>query len=144
MSASACGICEKHKNLSAFTGPVIAQREGWLLTHFPFLKEEKSSPGHLVLETRRHVTDFSELTPEELGQLGPLIAFGIERVKKVLSAEHVYVFRINDKAPHLHLHLIPRFKETPSEYFGLKILQWPERPALTLEQVKETAQRLRE
>lgn len=140
---SECMICEKHRDLRSFTGEPIAERDGWLLTHFPFLETEKAVKGRLVLETRRHITEFDELDEKEAAALGSLIQVGTKVLKTFLKAQHVYVFRINDKVPHLHFHLIPRFNETPKEYWGLKITDWPDSEALSLTQIVKLSDVLR-
>lgn len=132
-----CFICRKHKNLDRFTGEVLAERGGLILTHFPKLDDERTVRGHLLIEPKRHITDFTELNEEEASALGPLIREGSTRVKSELGAEHVYVFRINDKVPHLHFHLVPRYPGTPKEYWGYKITQYPDAPVLkTLDEIK--------
>ena len=129
-----CMVCQKHQDIKTFTD-VIAERDGWILTHFPFIADEKAAKGHLILETKRHIIDLSEMTTEEAKGMGELAQFGVQQLKTKLSAEHVYMFRINDKVAHLHVHLIPRYSNTPKEYWGFKINEWPGREILNLSQI---------
>lgn len=137
-----CFVCQKHKQIEKFSGTPIAERDGWVLAHFAFIEGEKATKGHLILETKRHITDITELSDEEASAFGELLRFGVQRLKSGLGAEHVYVFRINDKTPHLHFHLVPRYPGTPREFWGLKITEWPGRETLNLEQIQELSQRL--
>lgn len=144
MPANECFICQKHKNLSEFTGEVIAQKGGLLLTHFPNLKDEKATRGHLLIEPKRHVTKLTELSDEECNALGGFIRLGASLMEGLLKAEHVYVFRINDKVAHFHIHLIPRYAGTPREFWGAKIMEWPGRKTVTLEEIRNVSRDLRQ
>jgi len=73
------------------------------------------SPGHTLVIPKRHVGSFFELTPEEAAEMMSLM----RRAKSVLEIEFKpdgYNIGINDGAaagqtvPHLHIHLIPRYK----------------------------------
>lgn len=138
-----CIICRKHQDIDRYTGGVIAEKSGLILAHFPFLEGEKAAKGHLIIEPRRHIVDFHEMTDEEASSLGALVQRGSRAIQKALGAEHVYLYRINDKVQHLHFHLIPRYPETPREYWGLKIGEWPAREILNLEQIKDVSLRLK-
>lgn len=133
-----CAICEKHKNLTAHTGPAIFDDGGWLVTHFPKLETDKATRGHLLIESKRHTQDLTEMNDEEAQTLGRLIRDGSELIKKKTEAEHVYCFRINDKTAHLHFHLIPRYPNTPKEFWGVNIMACTTSPKLsTLEEIQE-------
>lgn len=136
MSEEKCMVCEKHADFGRFTGEPIAERSGLVLTHFPQIDGEKAYPGHLLIETRRHITDLAQLNADEGRVLGGLISDGEKILKKYLQAEHVYLFRINDKVAHLHFHLIPRYADTPREFWGWKITEWPGAQRLALTAIK--------
>ncbi|MBM3273265.1 HIT family protein [Candidatus Kaiserbacteria bacterium] len=73
------------------------------------------SPGHTLIIPRRHVGSFFDVDAEEREQLLRLL----EDAKRRLDNEfqpHGYNIGINDgpaagqTVPHLHIHLIPRYK----------------------------------
>ena len=73
------------------------------------------SPGHTLVIPNRHIGSFFELSPDERQSLFDLL----DTAKKVLDAEFKpdgYNIGINDgpsagqTVPHLHIHLIPRYK----------------------------------
>lgn len=138
-----CLICDKHKNPHNFFGEIIAKDGGLILTHFPQMDSEKATKGHLLIEPERHVRDFTELNDEEANALGGLIKRGASAIKSVLCAEHVYMFRINDKVAHFHIHLVPRYQGTPKEYWGLKIMEWPDRSTIKIEEIRLLAANLK-
>jgi diadenosine tetraphosphate (Ap4A) HIT family hydrolase len=134
---SPCPVCEKHQDLSKHTGPAIFDDGGWLVTHFPKLETEKATRGHLLIESKRHVQDLTELNDVESATLGRLIRDGAKLIKTKTEAEHVYCFRINDKVQHLHFHLIPRYPNTPKEFWGINIMSCTTSPKLsTLEEIQ--------
>jgi diadenosine tetraphosphate (Ap4A) HIT family hydrolase len=139
-----CMICDKHSRLEDFTGLTLADRGGFLLTHFPVLDGERATRGHLLIETKRHITDLTELNFEEAAALGTLIRDGAEAIREICGAEHVYLFRINDQVKHLHFHLVPRYPQTPREVWGQKIMSWTENPnKISLSEVKLISEELR-
>jgi histidine triad (HIT) family protein len=139
-----CFLCHKHKHAADYIGERIAEDGGLSLSHFPFLPDEKAVRGHLIIEPLRHITNLSEMNDAETDALGRLIRAGTRAMQAVLKAEHVYLLRINDKVAHLHFHLVPRYAGTPREHWGAKIMDWPDRPIVTLPQIRDLARRLKD
>ncbi len=138
-----CMICQKHKNILDFTGEVILEKGGWVLTHFPFIDGQKATKGYLLIETRRHIENLTDMNAQEAAALGELICEGSQLLKFRMNAEHVYVFRINDKVPHLHFHLVPRYPNTPKEFWGFKISEWSGTPKISLDEIQEVSKFLK-
>lgn len=137
-----CMVCRKHEDVHSVTGEIILEKGGWVLTHFPFVDGQKATKGYLLIETRRHIQDLTEMNTEESQALGQLIHDGAELIKSNMGAEHVYVFRINDKVQHLHFHLAPRYPGTPKEFWGFKISEWPETPRVGLDEIQKISRQL--
>jgi len=137
-----CVICEKHKNFELVTGRPIAELGGMVVSHYPAINGALALKGHLLIEATRHVTDVAELTDEEAKTLGLLIQKSIKLLITELGAEHAYAFRINDVVPHFHFHVIPRFPNTPKEYWGHKITELPGATKLDLDGVKALSLKL--
>lgn len=138
-----CIICDKHNDFLKYTGEVILERGGWAVTHFPFVDGQKATKGYLLIETKRHIQEFTEMNESEALALGELIAAGTKLIKEKMGAEHVYLFRINDKVPHLHLHLVPRYPGTPREFWGFKISEWTGNPKIGLNEIHDVAKNLK-
>ncbi|HEX9290965.1 MAG TPA: HIT family protein [Anaeromyxobacteraceae bacterium] len=75
-------------------------------------------PGWLVLTSDRHARALDDLEPGELAALGPAAARVMRAQRAALGAEHVYAFAIGDALHHFHLHLVPRFADTPVRLRG--------------------------
>jgi diadenosine tetraphosphate (Ap4A) HIT family hydrolase len=71
-----------------------------------------------VLTSERHARAWPDLDPAALSALGPLAARVMRAQRDVLGAEHVYAFAIGDVVRHFHLHLVPRYPDTPARLRG--------------------------
>jgi len=60
------------------------------------------------------------LEEEEAASLGRLSRRVMNAQREALGAEHVYAFAIGDQVHHCHLHLVPRFADTPAHLRGTK------------------------
>jgi diadenosine tetraphosphate (Ap4A) HIT family hydrolase len=65
-------------------------------------------PGVVLLNTRAHHESFSDLTPELLGALGPMIARMERAVELIGEVGRVHLNRWGDGGAHFHLWFIPR------------------------------------
>jgi diadenosine tetraphosphate (Ap4A) HIT family hydrolase len=70
-------------------------------------------PGWLVLTSDRHARALYDLEPGELAAVGPVAARVMRAQLATLGAQHVYAFSVCDELLHFHLHLVPRFADTP-------------------------------
>ena len=70
--------------------------------------------GTIIVESRRHFLDVSDMRPEEAATFGPLLADVVAAVKQVVHADRVYTWSTMDRFPHLHVWLIPWWKESAS------------------------------
>lgn len=90
------------------------------------------STGHVLILPRRHARSFFEVTRDERAGLLALL----DRARELLDAEHRpdgYNIGINDgpaagqTVPHLHIHLIPRYRgDRPDPRGGVRWI-FPER-----------------
>ncbi|QBI02237.1 HIT family protein [Pseudoduganella albidiflava] len=73
------------------------------------------SPGHTLVIPRRHIGSFFELEPDERAALFVLLDEQKRQLDKELHPD-AYNIGVNDGAaagqtvPHLHIHLIPRYR----------------------------------
>lgn len=73
------------------------------------------SPGHTLVIPRRHVGSYFDISATEREEMASLLAQAKAQLDKELAPDG-YNIGINDGAaagqtvPHLHMHLIPRFK----------------------------------
>ena len=70
-------------------------------------------PGYIRVITQKHIKEFSELSDEEAINL----MLTVKKIEKVLidelNPEKVNIASLGNMVPHLHIHIIPRFKNDP-------------------------------
>jgi diadenosine tetraphosphate (Ap4A) HIT family hydrolase len=99
----------------------ILLRDGGFALHA--LADPSPIRGWLVLTSERHVRAWYGLEEPELAALGPLAARVMAAQRSALGAEHVYAFAIGDLVRHFHLHLVPRFADTPERLRGRRCFE---------------------
>jgi diadenosine tetraphosphate (Ap4A) HIT family hydrolase len=92
-----------------------------------------------VLTSERHARAWYDLPPAELAALGPLAARIMAAQRAVLGAEHVYAFAIGDVLRHFHLHLVPRFADTPERLRGRRCFEGTPADMIAAEEVERAA-----
>ena len=89
---SDCNICRKQDGLKTGSvlldvpvpGGYIVEREHFLAEHAPL---QESSAGTVILEARRHVLDFGEMTPAELAEfVARVVGHFVEKRRIVVRA----------------------------------------------------------
>jgi diadenosine tetraphosphate (Ap4A) HIT family hydrolase len=132
---SDCNICRKQDGLKTGSalldaprpGGYIVEGEQFLVEHAPL---QESSAGTVIVEARRHLLDFGEMTPAELAELGSVLHRLIPAVKAATGVQRVYYLALMERAPHFHLWLVP--KKNEGELRGLAYLA--QQPPLTTSQ----------
>jgi diadenosine tetraphosphate (Ap4A) HIT family hydrolase len=129
---SDCNICRKQDGLKTGSalldvpvpGGYIVESEHFLAEHAPL---QESSAGTVILEARRHVLDFGEMTPAELAEFGSIAHRLVPAIKAATGVQRVYLLAVMERAPHFHLWLVP--KKDEGEGRGADYLA--QRPPLT-------------
>ena len=144
MTQSDCFVCEKHLQGSAVTGGVIYQDDLTYAGHILPPDLTGVYLGYLMIEPKRHVAGWGDLTGGEASALGVLLNELARVLKDTERAEHVYSLVLGDAVPHLHIHLVPRYPDTPREYWGVRIDEWPDAPRGGVPEITEVCDRLRQ
>jgi diadenosine tetraphosphate (Ap4A) HIT family hydrolase len=129
---SDCNICRKQDGLrtgsqlldTSRPGGYIVEGEHFLVEHAPL---QESSAGTVIVEARRHLLDFGEMTPAELAELGPILNRLLPAIKAATGVQRVYFLALMEHSPHFHLWLVP--KKNEGELRGVAYLA--QQPALT-------------
>jgi diadenosine tetraphosphate (Ap4A) HIT family hydrolase len=99
--------------------------------------------GHLLLETKRHVPDFANLTRAEAQAIGLLISQLSTALKACAGAEKVYAVFYGEVTPHLHVHLTARYPGTPAQYLRWNVEDWPAAPRGNVDELAALCCKLR-
>ena len=105
-------------------GGYIVDSEHFLVEHAPV---QESSAGTVIVEAKRHLLDFGEMTPTESAELGSMLHRLVPAVKAATGVQRVYFLALMERAPHFHLWLVP--KKNEGELRGVDYLA--QQPPLT-------------
>jgi diadenosine tetraphosphate (Ap4A) HIT family hydrolase len=113
---SDCNICRKQDGLKTgsalldvpLPGGYIVEGEHFLVEDAPL---QSSSAGTVIVEARRHLLDFGEMTTTELAEFGSLVHRLVPAVKSATGVERIYLLALMERAPHFHLWLVPKKNE---------------------------------
>jgi diadenosine tetraphosphate (Ap4A) HIT family hydrolase len=127
-----CNICRKQDGLKTGSalldvprpGGYVVEGEHFLAEHAPL---QESSAGTVIVEARRHLLDFGEMTPAESAELGSVLHHLVPAIKAVTGVQRVYFLAVMERAPHFHLWLVP--KKDEGELRGVAYLA--QQPPLT-------------
>lgn len=115
-----CLGCRIVRGERATAGGVLLRQGGFALH---VLADPSPLRGWLVLTSERHARAWYDLEDGEAAALGPLAARVMRAQRAALGAEHVYAFAIGDVLRHFHLHLVPRYPDTPERLRGRRCFE---------------------
>ncbi|MRS04324.1 HIT domain-containing protein, partial [bacterium] len=122
-------MCQKHNGKTPLFGGFIYEDGLIAISHSLFWGDEKTHYlGHIFIETKRHVAEYADLTDEEAQKIGLYIKKVSKALLTTLDMDHVYSFIIVDGVPHVHVHVIGRYRGAPREYWGSRVDEWPDAP----------------
>jgi diadenosine tetraphosphate (Ap4A) HIT family hydrolase len=108
---SSCSICRLHGDVALASALEIARSDLWLLRHHPLPAPVE---GWLLLDARRHLGGPLDFTDQEAASWGVAVRAASQLVQELSGCDRVYAIAFGEGAPHLHLHLIPRFAADPA------------------------------
>jgi diadenosine tetraphosphate (Ap4A) HIT family hydrolase len=97
----------------------VMRTDHWRVAH----AFNSTLPGWLVLLPTRHLTSFTELTPEAADELGGLVRRLSAALEKVTGCVKTYLMQFSEAEgfSHLHLHLVPRLADHPVDARGPRV-----------------------
>ena len=114
------------------TGPDLPLRERVLVTdHWRVAHAfDTSLPGWLVVLPHEHAESLSELSPEAALELGPMLRDLSRALETVTGCRKAYVMFLAEAEgfSHVHLHVVPRMPDQPSDERGPRIFTRLGRP----------------
>ncbi|QFF98972.1 HIT family protein [Psychrobacillus glaciei] len=123
-----CFICNKHNGRVNTSGITIYEDEYVLVGHID-KKAKQNYLGHIMVDLKRHVPSLAEMTIQEAKAFGIVMSKVSKALKETENAEHVYALVSGNSVPHLHLHLVARYPNTPKEFWGpMEVYGWAEAP----------------
>ena len=89
------------------TSGVVLENAFWTLV----LNENQATLGRVFFALKRHETDITALTPDEVTSLWAFLAETKSALGTLFAPDHYnYMFLMN-LTPHAHFHIFPRYRE---------------------------------
>ena len=101
-----CAYCMEGELVGAF-GIKICELEQSKV----YLFKEQSHKGRVIVAHKKHVSEMTELTPEERAAYFEEINHVAEALHKAFSPDKVNYGAYGDTGCHLHFHLVPKYKD---------------------------------
>jgi diadenosine tetraphosphate (Ap4A) HIT family hydrolase len=139
---SACVICEKHRGEGPLVGEPLYADDLVVASHAPILGSD-AYLGYAYVEPRRHVRGLAELTDDEAARLATTITMLARAMEAATGADTIYSW-VCDHTPHHHVHVVPKYPETPQEFWAARVVEWPDAPRGGHDEVKAVSQRIRD
>lgn len=108
---------QKHIGNIIVPGGAIYEDELVYVGHVHWDSEE-TYLGYVMIDIKRHVPGLAELTDEEAKAFGLITSRVSKALKEREGAEHIYTFVSGNGVPHMHMHIIPRYPNTPKEFWS--------------------------
>ena len=120
-----CSYCAEGKLLDAFGIKI-----GELPMSKVILFREQSHRGRVIVACKKHVDDITMLTAEERGQFMEDVNHVAEILHELFHPDKINFGAYGDKMHHLHVHLVPKYKDDDFEWGGVFAMD-PKRVRLT-------------
>ena len=122
--AADCLVCGEHRGAISVPGGFLVENDQVIAFHAPPLPENPEPYlGHLLVTTRRHVPGLGQLTPQEGAALGVALT-RLSAALESCGASRVYLAAVGHHQPHVHVHLVPRYPETPVDVAWHQVDEW--------------------
>jgi len=132
-----CLACDIVAGRVTPTGGVLARWPGF---HLHAIFAPTPVRGWLVLTPDRHVRGLYDLSDDEAARYAVLAARTQRAQREALGAAHVYAAVFAESVPHVHMHLIPRYDDTPERLRGPRVFLASPQDALPPDAVAAAAQ----
>jgi len=137
-----CLFCRRMKERSLLKERLVYEDEYFHASHH-IAEKGSSLLGVVLLQSKRHVNDLSELDDSEAKDLGLLLKEVSRALKETMKAPWTYCYSFLEGVRHVHVFVAARYDGLPREYLRLNIGEWPQAPVGGIPQVNELASRLR-
>ncbi|MEX3622855.1 HIT family protein [Viridibacillus arvi] len=139
-----CFICSKHKGEILTAGTTIFEDDYIYVGHI----DKGSNPtylGHIMIDLKRHTPEIGDMTADEAKAFGLIMTRVSKALMEVEGAEHVYSMVSGNSVSHLHMHIVPRYPNTPIKYWSaMELNEWAEAPKGIGNEINEVCLRIKE
>ncbi|MBL9206692.1 MAG: HIT family protein [Opitutaceae bacterium] len=101
-----CQYCRKDQRLHDLMIEV-----GPLAVSTVYLFKEQTHPGRCVVAYQHHVNELFEVSDRDLSLFMQDVSKVARAIKAVFSPDKVNYGAYSDKLPHLHMHVVPKYRD---------------------------------
>lgn len=135
VTGSNCPLCEPRPAQSDYMSFVIKLAVSTL-----YLNRNQASSGSCILiYDPRHVTRLDELSSQEWSRYASDLRIAESAIMTAIRPDHINVELLGNAVPHLHWHIIPRFKDDGRWGGPIWRTQLSDMPNLPLSDAKQSA-----
>ncbi|QAA31811.1 HIT family protein [Clostridium manihotivorum] len=106
MEKVSCFYCEKDQRLDDLMIKVTKLSVSTL-----YLFKEQTYKGRCVVAYDNHINELFELSDEERTSFMKDVATAAKAIKEAFGADKMNLGAYSDKLPHLHFHIVPKYKD---------------------------------
>lgn len=110
-----CSICSQVRRATEDPSVALYRDDAWVVIAMP---AAVGVPGWAMLLSQRHVSGLDQLDDSEAASLGPTLRRVQQAMLAATGAERIYTASLNESAPHVHIHLAPRYATMPNDAVG--------------------------
>lgn len=103
-----CKYCGNQTMREAIMLPIRRMDAGTL-----YLLKDQTLPGRCIFASKHHVKRISDLSDLDFKRLSDDIYFTIRALTAVFSPDQINCLVLGDLADHLHIHIVPKYKNLP-------------------------------
>lgn len=101
-----CKFCGGSELRDAVMLPVCKMRSGML-----YLMKDQTLPGRMLLAYKDHIRKLSSLSRDEYRAFMDDVYSAAKAINEVFNPDKINYFVFGDKSDHLHIHLVPKYKD---------------------------------
>ena len=107
ISGQNCPLCQTRPDIDEYSFKIIELDVSTL-----YLERDQQYAGYCVLKfTKRHATGLEHLTAEEHASFARDLKTAADAIYRAFTPDHMNYATLGNVIPHLHYHLIPRYKD---------------------------------
>ena len=131
-----CAYCMENELLDAFGIKICELNQSKV-----YLFREQSHPGRVIVAHKKHVSEMTDLTPDERAEYFEEINRVSSAIHKAFNPQKVNYGAYGDTGCHLHFHLVPKYKDG-FEWGGVFEMN-PKRVTLTDSEYSEMIEKIK-
>lgn len=108
-------MAKEHPDCAYCAKGELVEKFGYEICELPastvYLFKEQSHPGRCIVASKHHVSEMTELSPEDRAAFIDDVTTVANAIHKVCNPDKLNYGMYGDTGHHLHMHLVPKYRE---------------------------------